>query len=149
MVGVRPYELEPIRIPMCLDELDDITINHPFRDHRKEPFSHRHSQQWEHIRMAKGLPRHNFLAERLRGHNNHQLFDTDFGKPRVVTHTRDLVKIARRVYFQNLDCDLATLVLTHPHIGIPAAVQCFLRSVETKWDLEWARKQSAATTYLA
>ena len=123
---MRPYKLKPIRIPMCLDELDDIPIDHPFRNHRKEPFSHRHSQQREYIRMVEGLPRYNFLAERLRGRVDHQLFDTHFGKPRVVTHTRDLVKIARRIYSQNLDCDLATLVLAHPHIRISAAVQCFL-----------------------
>jgi len=111
---------------MCLDELDDIPIDHPFRNHREELFPHRHSQQREYIRMVEGLPRYNFLAERLRGRGDHQLFDTHFGKPQVMTHTRDLVEIARRVYFQNLDCDLATLVLAHPHIRISAAVQCFL-----------------------
>ena len=72
-----------------------------------------------------------------------------FGKPRVATHTCNLIKIACRVYFQNLDCDLATLIFTHPHISIPAAVQCLLRSVKTKRDLEWTRKQSTATTYPA
>ena len=64
-VGARPYELEPIRLPMCLDEIDNITIDHPFRNHRKEPFPHRHSQQREHIRMVEALPCYNFLAERL------------------------------------------------------------------------------------
>ena len=29
-MGARPYELEPIRIPMCLDELYNIPIDHPF-----------------------------------------------------------------------------------------------------------------------
>jgi len=37
-VGVRPYELKPVHVPMCLDELYDIPIDHPFRNHRKEPF---------------------------------------------------------------------------------------------------------------
>jgi len=72
-----------------------------------------------------------------------------FGKPWVVTHICNLIEIVRRVYFQDLDRDLATLIFTHPHIGIPAAVQCTLRLIETKRDLEWAREQSAATTYLA
>ena len=26
----RPYKLKPIRIPMCLDKLGDIPIDHPF-----------------------------------------------------------------------------------------------------------------------
>jgi len=72
-----------------------------------------------------------------------------FGKPWVVTHTCNLIEIACRVYFQNLDRDLAPLMFAHPHIGIPAAVQCLLRSVETKRDLEWTRKQSTATAYFA
>jgi len=76
--GVRTYKFKPVRIPMGLDELGDIPIDHPFRDHRKEPFPHRHSQQWEHIRMAEALPRYNFLAERLRDRGNHQLFDIHF-----------------------------------------------------------------------
>ena len=77
-VEARPYKLEPVRLPTCLDELNNISINHPFRNHRKEPFPHRHSQQREHIRMMKALPRYNFLAERLRDRGDHQLFDTHF-----------------------------------------------------------------------
>ena len=65
------YKFEPIRIPMRLDELGDIPIDHPFRDHRKEIFPHRHSQQREYIRMAKGLPCYNFLAEHLCDHGDH------------------------------------------------------------------------------
>jgi len=80
-VGARPYKLEPIRLPMCLNKLDNISIDHPFRNHRKEPFPHRHSQQREHIRMVEALPRYNFLAERLRDHGDHQLFDTYFWQP--------------------------------------------------------------------
>jgi len=77
-VGVRTHKFKPICIPMGLDELGDIPIDHPFRDHRKEPFPHRHSQQREHIRMAQALPRYNFLAERLRDRGDHQFFDTQF-----------------------------------------------------------------------
>ena len=78
--GARPYKLEPICLPMCLDELDNISIDHPFRNHRKEPFPHRHSQQREYIRMVEALPRHNLLAERLRDHGDNQ-FDTHFLQP--------------------------------------------------------------------
>jgi len=76
--GVRTYKFKPVCIPMGLDELGDIPIDHPFRDHRKEPFPQRHSQQREHIRMAEGLPCHNFLAEHLRDRGDHQFFDTQF-----------------------------------------------------------------------
>jgi len=69
--GVRPYKFESIRIPMGLDELGDVPIDHPFRNHRKEVFTHRHSQQWEYIRMAEDLPCHNFLAEHLCDHRDH------------------------------------------------------------------------------
>ena len=70
-----------------------------------------------------------------------------FGKALVVTHTCNLVKIACRVYLQNLDCDRAPSVFAHPHVGVPAAVQRFLRSVKATWDLECTRKQSVATAY--
>ena len=30
VVEVRPYKLEPIHIPMRLDELGDVPIDHPF-----------------------------------------------------------------------------------------------------------------------
>jgi len=80
-VRARPYKLEPIRLPTCLDEINNIPIDHPFRNHRKESFPHRHSQQREHVWMVKALPRYNFLAERLRDCRNHQLFDTHFWQP--------------------------------------------------------------------
>ena len=69
-VEVKPYELEPVCIPMCLDELIDVPIDHPFRDHCKEPLLHRHPQQREHVWMAEGLPCYNFFAERLRDHSD-------------------------------------------------------------------------------
>ena len=72
-----------------------------------------------------------------------------FCKPWVVTHPCNLVEIVRQGYIQNLYCDLATLVIAHPHIGKPAPVQCSLRLVKTKRDLEWTREQSTTTTYLA
>ena len=78
VVEVEPYKFKPIRIPMCLDELDDISIDHPFRNHRKDLCPHRHSQQREHIRMAEGLPCDNFLAESLRDHKNHQISNAHF-----------------------------------------------------------------------
>ena len=71
------------------------------------------------------------------------------GKLWVATHICNLIEITCRVHSQNLDCDLATLMLAHPHVGVPAAVQRFLQSVKAKWDLEWTRKQSVATTYPA
>ena len=70
-----------------------------------------------------------------------------FGKLWVVTHTRNLVEIACQVYPQNLDCDLATLMFSRPHISVPAAVQWLLRSIKAKRDLKRTRKQSVVTTY--
>jgi len=42
--GSKPYKLEPIHIPMCLNEFIDIPIDHPFRNHREDLFPHCHSQ---------------------------------------------------------------------------------------------------------
>ena len=63
---------------MCLDELDDIPIDHPFQNHRKKPFPHCHSQQREHIRMAEAPPCYNYLAECLCDRSYHQFFNTHF-----------------------------------------------------------------------
>jgi len=30
MVGVKPYKREPIRIPVCLNKLVDVSVDHPF-----------------------------------------------------------------------------------------------------------------------
>ena len=37
-------------------------------------------------------------------------------------HPRDLVKVTSRVYPQNLDCNMAALVLALPDVSIPTAV---------------------------
>ena len=59
------YELKPVRVAMNFNELLDIPIGHPFRYHYKLIATDRRSQQRQHIWMAKGSPRHNFLAEPL------------------------------------------------------------------------------------
>ena len=84
--------------------------------------------------MAEDFPRYDFLAEPLRDQIGSSI--RAFGKSRVVTYTRNLIKIACRVYPQNLDRDFATLMFAHPHIGVPTTVQCILQSVITKWDLK-------------
>ena len=84
--------------------------------------------------MAKGFPRHNFLAEFL-----HQSISSPtrvIRKAVQVTHTCNFLKIAGRIYPQNLDRDLATLVITHPYVREPTAVQRDVRSVVTNRDLQ-------------
>ena len=66
-----------------------------------------------------------------------------------MTHARNLSKVACRVYSQNLYRDLATFVLAHPHIGVPAAVQGIIRSIVAEWDLQRFWKETLATTYPA
>jgi len=75
--------------------------------------------------MVETLPCDDFLAKHLRDRDDHQLSIRTFGKAWMVTHTCNIIKIACRVYSQNLDCDLVTLIFAHPHIGVPAAVQSF------------------------
>jgi len=50
---------------MCLDELVDVPICHAFWHHFELVITSDNSQQWQHILMAKGPPRHNPLAEPL------------------------------------------------------------------------------------
>ena len=60
------YKPKTVRIPVGLGELIDIPIDHPLRHHCKLVVVHHHSQQWQHILMAKSLPRDDFRAESLR-----------------------------------------------------------------------------------
>ena len=64
-VGVRPYKVESIHIPMYLDKLVDVAVDHPFRYHREMVIAHCHPQQWKNVRVAEALPCYNFLAEPL------------------------------------------------------------------------------------
>jgi hypothetical protein len=119
---------------MGLDELVDVPIYHPLRYHRELVGVHCHTQQWQHVRMAKSFPRHNFLAEFL-----HQSISSPTRVIREavqITHACNFLEIAGRVYPQNLDRDLATLVIAHPHVREPAAVQRDIRSVVTNRDLQ-------------
>lgn len=48
------------------DEFIDVPIFHPLRCHREVVRTHCHSQQWQNVFVAEGLPGHNLLAEPLR-----------------------------------------------------------------------------------
>lgn len=87
-VGVKSYKPETIRIPVHLDKLVDVPIEHPLRYHREVPFAHCHAQQRQYVRVAKGIPHHGVLAESLR--NNSQLLISAPRKLWVVTHTRNI-----------------------------------------------------------
>ena len=63
------YKIKLVRIPIGLDELVNVSVDHPFRRHRKMPVAHCHSQQWEYVWMAETFPRHHFLAEPLCSRN--------------------------------------------------------------------------------
>jgi len=71
--------------------------------------------------MAEGVPCHDFLAEPLiHGYIISWLIHT-FGNA-VGTHSCDFIEVARRVNPQHLDCNVAALMFTPPHIGVPAAI---------------------------
>ena len=133
-MGVRSYKVKPIHIPVCLDELVDVSIDHPFRYHRKMPIAHCHAQQWKHILVAEAFPRHNFLAEPLC--TDQSALSVHFREFRVMTHANNLFKVACRVHSENLDCNLATLIFAHPNISIPTLVQRLSRLVITMWDVQ-------------
>ena len=61
---------------MRFDELVDVPIVHPLRCHRELTGAHRHSQERQHVPMAKSPPHYNLLTEHLR---HDQLAIADLG----------------------------------------------------------------------
>ena len=61
----RSHKFEPVDILVGLDELVDVPVRHPLRNHYKLLTIHRDSYQWQHIWVIKGIPCHDFLAESL------------------------------------------------------------------------------------
>lgn len=92
--------------------------------------AHRHTQQWEHIWMTEAFPRYHLFAEPLRNHNQ-----TRRRQSLWIAYLCNLGKVTCRVYLQNLDGNVATLMFAHPHVGIPATADGFTRSVITKRDV--------------
>ena len=76
--------------------------------------------------MVKSFPRYNLLAEFL---DRSWLAGKRTVLGRLGTHTCNLFKITRRVYPQPLDCNLASLVFTLPHVSVSATIQRGIRSV--------------------
>ena len=125
---------------MSFDELVDISVYHPLRYHRESVTPHCDSQQQKHVRVLKRSPCHDFFAEPLRIHKHGEFLVCVVGKFWAVTHIYNLIKVARRIYSQNLDRDLTALILAHPNIGEPTAVGGVVKPVVTRWDLQRPRK---------
>ena len=53
-------------------EVINVPMIHPLRYQCEAIASHRHSQQWEQVWVAKASPHHDFLAEYLRSHIEHR-----------------------------------------------------------------------------
>jgi hypothetical protein len=116
---------------MSLDELVDVPIYHPLRYHREMVGANCHTQQWQHVWMAKGPPCHNLLAEPL-----HQSVSSPTCVIRKVvqtTHACNFPGIDGWVYTQNPN--LATLVFVHPRVREKIAVQRAVRSIADKRNL--------------
>ena len=126
------YKFKTVRIPVRLDELIYISIGHPFRCHHELVVAHHHSQQWQHVLMTKGFPRHDLLAEPLCGWR--QPVSTS-SLTNWKTHPFDLHKVACRKYLQNFDRNLDPLMFTLPYFGEPAFVSRVFRPVVAERDL--------------
>ena len=63
----KAYQFPPVCIWMCFHKVVDVSIYHPVRHHHELGFCHRHSYQWQDIRMLEGFPREDLLAEPLHG----------------------------------------------------------------------------------
>ena len=62
---VTTYQLSAIHVSIPLDELIDVSVLHPLRNHREPVFAHRHPKQRQDIRMPKVLPGNSLSAEPL------------------------------------------------------------------------------------
>jgi len=80
--------------------------------------------------MAEGFPHRGLLAESLRSHD--QFIYTRFQRTTPITHPYNLVMHTPRVYLQNLDCDIAPLMLAHPHVSEPTPARCSFRPIVGK-----------------
>jgi len=91
---------------------------------------HRHAQQWQHVRMTKGLPGHNLPAEPLR---QDQFVDTH-RRPiaQLATHSSGLLEVMVHVHLHNLGCDLLAMMPTLPHVRKSAVAHQVLIWVVTE-----------------
>ena len=62
-------------------------------------------------------------------------------------HPCDLNKVARHIYLEDLDRNLAPLVFALPYFGKPAVIQRDIHTVVTKRDLYRSRQQSLVAAY--
>ena len=92
--------------------------------------------------MAKGPPRHNFLAEPL--YTQHQPLNR-YIKENVEAYTSDLIKVARRVHPQHLDGNVPTFVFAPPHISEPTAIQRGARPIVARRNPQRPREQRMTT----
>ena len=126
------YKFKTVYIPVCLDELDNVSISHPFRHHHKFMVVHHHSQQWQHVRMRKSFPGHGLLAKPLRG--RHKRVNAN-SSTNWKAHSFDLHKVASHKYLQNLDCNLDSLMLTLPHSSERAFISWVFFRIVAERDL--------------
>ena len=82
--------------------------------------------------MAKGPPYHGLLAEALRWTGQ---FVGRHGEP-IARYFSNLLQVTCQGYPQNVGCDLATLMLTLPHVRKPAVVQRALRWIVGERDCQ-------------
>ena len=97
--------------------------------------------------MAKDFPCHDLLAEPLQ-QSFGQLANAGVHNTIVVTtYARNLNEVGCRVYPQNLDRDLTTLIVTHSHVRVPAFGPRDVKSVVAGRDLQRSREQSLTAAH--
>lgn len=127
----KTYELQSICFWVRPHIRVDTAIYHPFRYHHEPILSHRHTEQWQHVRMTKTLPGHNLPTEPLYGHG--QFVNTHTSR---TTHLSNLLKVTRQVYPQDLDRYLLTIILGLPHIRKTATTLRGPRWAVTEWNCQ-------------
>jgi len=120
--GRKTYKIESICILVCSHELVDVPVWHPLRHHRELSLRHDHSQQRQHVRMTKSLPRYELSAEPLQGLQSTRRQELRLAAP-TATHAGNLLQVTVDVCPQRLDCNLLPAVFALPHIPKPTTVQ--------------------------
>ena len=134
MGGVKAHEFEQIDVRTGPDELIDIPILHPPGHHYESSLVHRHSQEWQHVRMVERSPPYHLLTEPLHGTRQSAIMHNQNNTQ--TTYPSNLVKVTCQVHPQNLGRYLLALVIAHPHIRISPTTLWHFQPVVAKWDLE-------------
>ena len=91
-------------MPVPLGELVDVSVFHPLRNESELVFTHRHSRQWQEVRMPEVLPSNALSTESLRS-------------IRSVAHPEYEIHATGDVHTYNLHCNSTSPISALRYVG--------------------------------